>query len=272
MLDALQDRVGIVLRTPDPISIEALERVHDPAYVEALIASSGTPRILDPDTRTSEGSVEAALLAAGAARQAALEAARGPWPTFAVVRPPGHHAGEATAMGFCLFNNVVVAAQAVRAELGLERILIVDWDVHHGNGTEDLVRGREEILFFSVHQGGGGFYPGTGLVSGGNVLNVPLPAGAGDPQLQAALREVLRPAADAFQPELVLVSAGFDAHRDDPLAQLQATPGGFAELASGVLSIARQHCEGRLCLVLEGGYDLDALGDCAVAVAEALGG
>ncbi|MBX2802608.1 MAG: histone deacetylase [Myxococcales bacterium] len=273
VLDALRKRPGVQLRTPTQATRGDLCRVHDEAYVDRLLATAGTSVVLDADTRTSPGSIDAARLAAGAARDAVFCVLEGEArAAFAAVRPPGHHACFDRAMGFCLFNNVVVAAEAARMDHDVERVLFVDWDVHHGNGTQDLVAGRGDSLFFSVHQGGGGFYPGTGLTSEGNALNVPLQPGAGDAEMLAAVREVLRPAADDFAPELVIVSAGFDAHVDDPLGSLCATPQGYAALCREVAAIARDHARSRMVLVLEGGYDLAALGASSVACAEVLGG
>ena len=269
-LDALEGLEGIEIRAVSPATRDELVRVHQEAYVDRLLASAGTPMALDPDTNTSERSIDAALLAAGAARDAVNAVLDGPERrAFALVRPPGHHALAGTSMGFCLFNNVVVGAAAAKAR-GVQRVLIVDWDVHHGNGTEALAADEPDWLFFSTHQAGMGFYPGTGLTSRGNALNVPLPAGAGDGQLLASFREVLRPAAAAFEPELVLVSAGFDAHLADPLASLRATTEGYAALCREVIGLADAHADGRLVLVLEGGYDLDALASCVVACAKTL--
>jgi acetoin utilization deacetylase AcuC-like enzyme len=168
-------------------------------------------------------------------------------------------------MGFCLFNNVAIAAAEARAVLGCERVLIVDWDVHHGNGTQQAFFDRRDVLFFSIHQVP--LYPGTGWLDEvgegaglGHTVNVPLPPGCGDAEYEAALQELLRPIADAYRPDLVLVSAGFDAHRDDPLANMEVSDRGFAAMTQVVRDIATRHAGGRLVLVLEGGYDLDSLG------------
>jgi acetoin utilization deacetylase AcuC-like enzyme len=230
--------------------------------------------MFDADTLTSAGSVSAALLAAGAAVEASRAvAAKEAAAAFAVVRPPGHHAERDRAMGFCLFNNVAVAAADLLAH-GAPRVLIVDWDVHHGNGTQHLFSDRPEVLFFSVHQGYG-FYPGTGSRAergSGNVINVPLRAGSGHAELVAAFHDELRPAAERFRPSFVLVSAGFDAHRDDPLAALTATTETFGELCSIVRGLADEHADGKMVLVLEGGYDEASLAGSAIACLDVLAG
>jgi len=226
-----------------PASRERVERCHDADYLDRLAAIE-VPTLLDPDTVASETSYEAALLAAGCAL-AAVE--RG---GFALVRPPGHHAPPDRAMGFCLVNNIAVAARFAQAELGLDRVAIVDWDVHHGNGTQDIFWDDRSVLFASLHQWP--FYPGTGGPDDGNdtTLNVPLPAGAGDDEYLRAFGELVEPAIRVFEADLVLVSAGFDAHVDDPLAGMRVTVDGFRELARRSAALAP-----RVAAVLEGGYD-----------------
>ncbi len=228
-------------------SVEQLLRVHDAAYLDALRAIDRPVR-LDPDTVASATSWEAAVLAAGVTLEAVDRGG------FALVRPPGHHALPGRAMGFCLLGNVAVAVRYAQAELGLERVAVLDWDVHHGNGTEAMLRGDESTLFVSLHQWP--FYPGTGGpgTSGGNVVNVPLPAGSGEREYLAAMAEVVEPAIRAFAPELLLVSAGFDAYAGDPLAEMELTADGFRELARRASALAP-----RVAAVLEGGYDVDAL-------------
>ena len=226
---------------------EQLARVHEPAYLE-LLQAVDRPVRLDPDTVCSATSWEAATLAAGIALEAVDRSA------FALVRPPGHHALAARAMGFCLVNNVAVAGRYAQAELGLDRIAIVDFDVHHGNGTEALFRGDDTVLFVSLHQWP--FWPGTGGpgTNDASTLNVPLPAGSGDAGYLAAFETAVEPAVRAFAPDLVLVSAGFDAHADDPLAEMELSEDGFRELA--------ERCAGlgpRVAAVLEGGYNLETL-------------
>ena len=255
---------------------EELLRVHSGAYLDALerFCAAGGGR-LDPDTVVSPGSWETALTAAGAGL-AALDALAGGAGTAAFVgtRPPGHHAERSRGMGFCLLNNVAVAAAALTADG--HRVLVVDWDVHHGNGTQDIFWDDPDVVYFSTHQSP--LYPGTGRLGEtggphalGRTVNVPLPPGATGDVLRKAVDEVLAPVAAWAQPEWVLVSAGFDAHRDDPLADLRLTAGDFADLAIAVASLVPR--TGRVALFLEGGYDLDALRrSVAAAVAAVTGG
>jgi acetoin utilization deacetylase AcuC-like enzyme len=226
---------------------EQLARAHTQAHLD-LLRSIDRPMQLDADTVASTTSCEAATLAAGITLEAVDRSA------FALVRPPGHHALADRAMGFCLVNNVAVAARYAQDELGLVRVAIVDFDVHHGNGTEAIFRDDDSVLFVSLHQWP--FYPGTGGpgTSDESTVNVPLPAGAGDAEYRAAFEESVEPAVRDFAPELLLVSAGFDAHAEDPLAQMEVSEEGFEELA--------QRCAGlapRVAAVLEGGYNLTTL-------------
>jgi acetoin utilization deacetylase AcuC-like enzyme len=263
---------------PEPASDEALRRVHDADHVQRVeeTARSGAAFLDSMDTAVGPRSARVARLAAGSLVALCRRVARGELERgFAALRPPGHHAERDLAMGFCLYNNVAVAARQLIDEEGLSRVLIVDWDVHHGNGTQHLFEEQADVFFFSVHQWP--LYPGTGTRAergrgrgAGTTLNCTLPPGAGDEAFLAALRDELTPAADRFRPEFVLVSAGFDAHVADPLADLRVTTPAFAEATRLVRAIAERHAGGRLVSTLEGGYDLDALAACVAAHLEAL--
>ena len=235
---------------------EQIELVHEPAYV-ASIGALVEDTWLDADTFAGASTSEAARLAAGCAIEAA---GRG---GFALVRPPGHHALRALPMGFCVFNNVAIAARYAQVELGLARVAIIDFDVHHGNGTEALFADDPTVLTVSLHQWP--FWPGSGGpgANSDELVNVPLPAGSGDAEYRAAFGSVVEPAVSRFEPDLVLVSAGFDAHRDDPLAEMEVTVEGFRELASRCAALAP-----RFAAVLEGGYNLDTLPDLVAAALE----
>jgi acetoin utilization deacetylase AcuC-like enzyme len=233
-------------REAEPAPVEAIERCHDCSYVE-LVRSIDAPVWLDGDTPASETSYEAALLAAGAAIEAARTGG------FAIARPTGHHALPNRAMGFCLFDNIAVAARAVQAD-GAGRVAIVDFDVHHGNGTQAIFWDDASVLFVSLHQWP--FYPGTGGPGEGNetTINVPMRARSGDSDYAEAFDRVVEPAVRAFEPDVVLVSAGFDAHEADPLADMRLTAAGFRDLAQRCAAMAP-----RVAAVLEGGYNLETL-------------
>jgi acetoin utilization deacetylase AcuC-like enzyme len=246
---------------------EWITQVHTPAYLSMLTAhapASGSVS-LDPDTSMSPGSLTAAYLAAGGAL-AAIDAIMNKQVehVFCAVRPPGHHAEAGHAMGFCLFNNVAIAARYVQKKYGLTRVLIVDWDVHHGNGTQHSFEDDPSVLFFSTHQFP--HYPGTGRESErgrgtgeGYTINVPMEAGEGDEEYRSVFQKSLVPAADDFKPDFVIISAGFDAHKDDPLASMGLTEEGYADLTGIVAGIAKRHAGGRILSSLEGGYNLTAL-------------
>ncbi len=267
-----------LLFSPRPATRDEVARVHAPAYIERLVALHGKSAVLDADTSVSPRSVEAAFVAAGAAISAVDAVVQGPaCASFALVRPPGHHAERHRAMGFCLFNHVAIAAEHARVTHGIERIAIVDWDVHHGNGTQHAFYDRSDVLYVSTHQHP--HYPGTGLAelrgSGegeGFNVNVPLPAGAGDAHLARVVDEVVAPALDEFRPGLVLCSAGYDAHRDDPLGGLEWSEAAFAHVAACVRRAADRHASGRVACVLEGGYHVESLVESVRATLRALQG
>lgn len=262
---------------PAPAPLEAVRAVHTPQLVDRVQRAANVGGAwLDPDTFVSADSYDVALLAAGGACRAVDAVISGEAPrAFALVRPPGHHAEPGRSMGFCLFNNIAVAAMRALDEHSLERVAIVDWDVHHGNGTQAAFWSDPRVLFISLHQYP--FYPGTGSGAErgqgpgeGSTINLPLAAGGGDEVYETAFSDVVIPALRAFAPGLILVSAGFDAHADDPLAMMRMTTGGYGRLASMLLDVARECCDGRLIFVLEGGYNLQALGDSVVATIRAL--
>lgn len=248
-----------------PAQEEEIARVHSPAYIEHVRRMSQQEGYLDPDTYIRRGSWEAALHAAGGLIDLVQAVVRGRLRNgFALVRPPGHHAEADRAMGFCLFNNVAIAARAAQHDLGLERVLIIDWDVHHGNATQHMFYEDPTVMYFSIHQYP--YYPGTGAADErgagpgeGTTVNVPLPGGVGDDGYLLAFERLLVPLARRFRPDLILVSAGYDPHWRDPLAAMEVTLTGFAQMTQIVRDLADDLCQGRLVLTLEGGYDLDAL-------------
>ncbi|HJW45136.1 MAG TPA: histone deacetylase family protein [Lysobacter sp.] len=256
-----------------------LLRVHDDALLRLVLDTPVERSIaLDPDTVLSKGSAEAALRAAGAGIAAvdaviigaAQHEAIKPR-AFCAVRPPGHHATGSVAMGFCLLNNIAVAAAHALDAHGLSRVAVIDFDVHHGNGTQAIFDTDPRVLYLSSHQMP--LYPDTGYRNErgvGNVVNAPLPSGAGSAAFRVAWTDTLLPVLTSFRPQLVLVSAGFDAHRLDPLAQLQLEAEDYAWLTAELVAIAGRHAQGRMVSMLEGGYDLTALRECSVAHVRAL--
>jgi acetoin utilization deacetylase AcuC-like enzyme len=265
LLDRWRDAAGVTRIAARPATEDELLRVHDPRHVARVASTAGQPRsVFDADTSASAGSYEAARLAAGglvdlceAVRAGQVENG------FALVRPPGHHAEYGRAMGFCFFNNVAVAAAALRAA-GVGKVCIVDWDLHHGNGTQHLFDDDPSVLYVSTHQYG--IYPGTGAIdevglgaAAGRTLNLPFPAGFGDAEFARAFDEVIFPIARQFAPDFVLVSAGFDCDGRDPLGGLDVTSAGFAIMTTACRRLADETAHGRLVGVLEGGYDLDAI-------------
>ncbi len=249
-----------------PITQERLERVHDPLYIEQVqrVAQRGGGH-LDLDTYVRPASYDAALMAAGGLVEATRAVLDGEMDNaFALVRPPGHHALRGRGMGFCLFNNVAIAARYALAEHSLDRVLIVDFDVHHGNGTQDEFDADPAVMYISTHQYP--YYPGTGYwnetgkrYGRGSIVNVPLGGGVGDEGFARILQELVVPAAWRFQPQLILVSAGYDAHWDDPLAYMQLSIAGYTAIAQALQDLAEELCGGRIVFTLEGGYHLDAL-------------
>jgi acetoin utilization deacetylase AcuC-like enzyme len=259
---------ALVQRAPRPATPDELLAVHDLAHIEHVrrVAAAGAGQ-LDPDTYVSRESYDVALLAAGACSDLALRVARGDARAgFAAVRPPGHHAEGDRAMGFCLFNNAAIAARAVQRQAGVERVLILDWDVHHGNGTQHTFETDPSVLYVSTHQFP--FYPGTGSAGEigigrgeGATLNVPMPAGCGDAEYVGVFQRILAPAARAFRPDYWIVSCGFDAHEDDPLAAMRVTQSGYAAMTAIVRALAEELSGGRMLFVLEGGYSLRGLAE-----------
>jgi acetoin utilization deacetylase AcuC-like enzyme len=267
LLDHLSGAPGLVRLGARPASEDEIALVHTPELVERIAATEARPSvILDPDTRTSPGSWQAARLAAGGLLDLcdavlAGEVANG----VALVRPPGHHAEPARAMGFCLFNNIAIAAAHLR-RCGVARVCIVDWDLHHGNGTQHVFEGDPDVLYVSTHQYP--FYPGTGAIDevgiaagAGRTLNLPFPAGFGDREFERAFQEVIVPVCRQFAPEFVLISAGFDCDIRDPLGGLAVTPAGITAMARALAGLGEECAHGRVVGVLEGGYDLEAIVD-----------
>lgn len=269
---------GVQLASGKMASKAQLSRVHTTSYLDDMFSLKGQNAWLDTDTTAvSAGSIEAAAVAAGTAIKAVETVVSGDAQhAFAVIRPPGHHAEPVRARGFCLFNNVAVAAAHAQAALGLKRVMILDWDAHHGNGTQDIFWADPDTLFIDIHRAAP-FYPGSGQIEEigaglgeGTTVNVPLAGGSGDPIMLKAMREIVVPAADWFKPDLVLISAGFDAHRLD--LAMNVSYAGFSAMTGIVQQIADKHCQGRLALILEGGYHTESLSRSVHAVLKVLAG
>jgi len=262
---------GGEVREPAPASREAIERIHDADYVTLIAETAGRATALDPDTYTSPDSYDVALLAAGAGVAAVDHVLGGSGRrALGMVRPPGHHAERNRAMGFCLFNNVAIAAAHARAS-GLSRVAIVDYDVHHGNGTQWSFYDDPSVLFISAHQYP--YYPGTGAAAetgtgagAGFTVNIPLEAGATDADYELACETIAWPVLRQFKPELILISAGFDALDNDPLGGMRVSVAGFARLTETICTLADESCQGRVVAMTEGGYDLAGLASCLRAV------
>jgi acetoin utilization deacetylase AcuC-like enzyme len=276
------DKAGIFTATTPVPAREATEEelcaVHNRELVKLVLSTRGDPHMFDGDTTSSPESVEAALLAAGGLCNLVKEIVEGRLTNgFALVRPPGHHAEPGRCMGFCIFNNVAVAARYATQKLGVERVLVIDWDIHHGNGTQWIFYNDPKVVYFSTHLYP--YYPGTGGFeeSGdgegrGHNVNVPLPSRMGDQDYEAIFNRVLIPVADQFRPQLILVSAGYDIAKGDPLGSMQVTPEGFSRLTRIIMDIAEWHCEGRAAFTLEGGYDVRALSASVLATVKTLMG
>lgn len=276
-IDGILHQVSMTPSTPAPRA--AVLRVHSPAYLDRLesVTLFGGGH-LDADTYLTHDSFDAAMLAVGGVLNVTDRVLRGQMDNgFALVRPPGHHALAHTGMGFCLLDNVAIAARWAQDTHGLNRILIVDFDVHHGNGTQDIFYQDPSVLFFSVHQFP--FYPGTGAATEIGLgraeranINVPLPASVGDEGYLATFEQILIPAARLFRPELILVSAGYDAHWMDPLAHMRLSITGYGRLITALMELASELCHGRLVAVLEGGYHVNVLSHCVLTTLRTLSG
>lgn len=251
---------------PYPASVEWLETVHDPSYIKMVerICKNGGG-MLDPDTRVGVESYKVALLAAGGVMAAVDEVMNKKIKNaFCAIRPPGHHAERDKAMGFCIFNNVAIGARYVQKEYGVKKVFIVDWDVHHGNGTQNIFWTDASVFYFSIHQFP--HYPGTGSENEigegegeGFTFNMPMCAGSGEVEYIEVFENILYPMALKFSPEFIFISAGFDAHEEDPLAEINLTEAGYKRMTEVITKLASECCEGRLVSVLEGGYNLTSL-------------
>ena len=276
-LPSADSRVGQIV--PREAAVKELELVHAPEYVAKIAATENREHTsLSGDTHTSTGSYRAASLAVGGLFEATEQVVAGHLQNaFALVRPPGHHAEKSRALGFCLFNNIALTAQYARQVMGLKRVLIFDWDVHHGNGTQHIFESDPSVLFFSIHQyphfPGTGFFTEAGRGAGeGYTINIPLAKGYGDGEYIELLEHLLRPIALEFNPDLILVSAGFDIHRSDPLGGMRVTRKGFAGMTRSLMDIAQTCCGGKIVMSLEGGYNLKTVGGCVKTTLDEMAG
>ena len=278
--EGLKRKHGVEYVEADPASIDVIAAVHDRSYVERLQEfCAGGGGQWDPDTTAVAETWDAVVRSAGLAcwaAESALEGADGRETPFSIGRPPGHHAVEDDAMGFCFVNNVAVAAQHAIDAYGVDRVAIIDWDVHHGNGTQDIFYDRDDVYTVSIHEGG--LYPGTGQVGEigegageGTTMNIPMPSGSETPAYVRALEDLVMPAIASFDPGLVLVSAGFDAHRHDPISRVRLSTEGYAVMTDRIRSLAAD-VDAPLAFVLEGGYGLEVLADCVALVHETFDG
>jgi acetoin utilization deacetylase AcuC-like enzyme len=281
LLDLMErySRAGLFRVEPRPATFDEIVSNHDRRYVEEVRATAGEPYVFfDGDTQAYSESYETALLAAGGVLELLDQIMAGNADNgFAMVRPPGHHAEADRAMGFCFFNNIAIGARYLTSKHGVQRVLIVDWDVHHGNGTQRSFYASKSVLYASLHQYP--HYPGTGAVNEvgvadglGHTVNIPFPGGYGDAEYTAAFQRIIVPIARQFAPQFVLVSAGFDGHARDPLSQMRLSNEGFAAMARSLLAVAREYASGRFAVVLEGGYALDALQESVASVLDEMGG
>ncbi len=273
------DSQSFQLLAPRPAAREEVESCHSNDYIELVQATSETNLYaLDGDTLTCRDSFGVGLLAVGGFLKLLDSIAAGEFRNgFALVRPPGHHALRDRAMGFCLFNTAAIGARHIGRHYGAKRILLMDWDVHHGNGTQDAFYQDPSVLYLSTHQYP--YYPGTGAVEEGGVgqgegftVNIPLPAGCGDEEYLRIFKEIVIPIGGKYKPEWILVSAGFDPHRRDPLGGMDVTERGFGVMASMLLDLAEKHAGGKIAFLLEGGYDLKALKSSVAAVLQEMKG
>jgi acetoin utilization deacetylase AcuC-like enzyme len=265
---------------PKPATLADVRLAHDEEYVSLIERLSKSRTALDADTPLQSNTFELSLLAAGGAITAGEKVMSGEANNaFALVRPPGHHASRSMGGGFCYFNNLAIMIKKLMREFGVKRIFILDFDAHHGNGTQDIFYEDPQVLYMSIHQNGRTLYPGTGFVDEvgagegeGYKVNVPIPPGSSDEEYSCIMDEIFVPLSEAFKPELIAVSAGFDAHIDDPLTQLELSTDAYAWLTGYIVRQAEKLCNGRVVLALEGGYNLKALGNGVVNVVKALMG